>query len=475
MGQRPAVLTPHASPRHYWGAELRAAREQQRLSLAHLGGQIHRDPSYLAKIERGERDVPDQLARECDAALDTGGSLVRLLSLISSSDSQHVIQVSPSSAHVANPHGDVASHPHEGATQAPSPALWDEDGDNFSVPAHTADGEVIYVSVSRRQLFGGAAASAGGALAASAASPTARALPAAALAPDGNPVERFRQMKRVLMDSDNLFGPSRVITTVQQQISIMDKLRDSWRGSDHRQLVSVQTQFADLLGWLYQDSGDYRNARHWIHRSLEWAHIAQEPSTAAFTLARRSQLAADMGQATDAVDAAEAALSMVTDQDCPRIAGIAATFAAHGHALRGDASASARAYDHAREYLTRLHQDMSAYGLFFDQSYLDVYEGHSMAALQRPTSAAAIFENAIANLPADYRRDQAVYRTWQALAHAGNDDVEQAATLGFTALSIASETNSARALNELAQLDHKLAAWSDVPVVSDFHTALQQS
>lgn len=473
MGQRPAVLTPHASPRSYWGAELRAARERQKLSLARLGERIHRDPSYLAKLERGEREIPAHIAEECDTELGADGSLVRLLALVNSPDSQHVIQVAPSGAHVANSRAYVANHADSGASQAPSAALWEEDGDNISVPARTADGQVIYVNISRRQLLGGAAATAGGALASTVTAANPHSLPAAALAPTGNPVDHFRQMKRVLMDSDNMFGPTRVISTVQQQISIMEGLRPSWRGEDHRALVSVQTQFADLLGWLYQDSGDYANARYWIDRSLEWSHVAREPITTAFTLVRRSQLAADMGHATDAVDAAEAALGMVAHQDSPRISGIAATFAAHGHALRGDNSASAHAYDQARETLPHLHADSSAYALHFDQSYLNVYEGHSMAALEKHTTAASIFESAIANLPTNYHRDQAVYRTWQALAHAGAEDVEQAADLGLKALSITNETDSTRARNELAQLDSKLAPWSDVPLVRDLHSAIQ--
>lgn len=82
MGQRPNDLTPWAGPAHFWSAELRTLREAKGMSLADPGRAVHRDASYLARVERAERPVPADLAAACDRSLATGGTLVRLRALI---------------------------------------------------------------------------------------------------------------------------------------------------------------------------------------------------------------------------------------------------------------------------------------------------------------------------------------------------------------------------------------------------------
>jgi transcriptional regulator with XRE-family HTH domain len=82
---------------------------------------------------------------------------------------------------------------------------------------------------------------------------------------DVDPVEHFQRMKNVLMDNDNIFGANSVILSTQEQIGNLRQLRQSCRGADREKLLHIQTQFADLCGWLYQDSGDYHAANPLPH------------------------------------------------------------------------------------------------------------------------------------------------------------------------------------------------------------------
>ncbi len=77
MGQRRNVLTPERSPARRWGRELRNRRDQAGLSLAKLGLVAAFDPSYLARLERGDQFASEDAARACDAALAAGGELIR--------------------------------------------------------------------------------------------------------------------------------------------------------------------------------------------------------------------------------------------------------------------------------------------------------------------------------------------------------------------------------------------------------------
>ncbi len=464
MGQRPKDLTPHQSLQHYWGAELRALRVARGLSLAELGHQLHCDPSYLAKIERTERAVPVTLAESCDRVLETQGALVRLRALAETDRDmtanpcgQAPIHVVTDDVHVANPTGNLA-----GGTTFPAAPDTDEE---IVVPARTSDGRVVFVSVPRRVFLHGLGSAAVGLTAAPVAVPTAA---------DVHPVEHFQQMRRVLRDNDNLFGAWRVIPVVREQMGIMQQLRLSWRGADHRALVRVEAQYSEFCGWLHQDTGEHQLAESWTDRALSLSHLAEDRDLTAFTLARRAGLAVDMQIAADAIGFADQALRIAPPRS--RIAALATTRAAHGHALSGDYPATERAYEHARELIGTLdHDPASPCGSWLDENYIALQRARSLAVLGDYHRAAQSFQDAFADRLRQSRRARGVYLSRAALAQAGDRQVEHAATLGLDALAIGFETGSARILTELARLDDALAAWNTVPAVADFRTAMKDT
>lgn len=78
MGQQPAELRPHASARHFLGADLRYRRQQRGLSLARLAALVYVSPDLLGKIEKAERTASLDVMSRCDQALETGEALARL-------------------------------------------------------------------------------------------------------------------------------------------------------------------------------------------------------------------------------------------------------------------------------------------------------------------------------------------------------------------------------------------------------------
>lgn len=91
----------------------------------------------------------------------------------------------------------------------------------------------------------------------------------------GNPVERFKRQRRVLIDTDNALGPEGVIGTTRRQLAAIKQLRERANGADRYQLLAVQAEYAEFLGWLYQDSARYRHAQYWLDRALEYSHGVQ--------------------------------------------------------------------------------------------------------------------------------------------------------------------------------------------------------
>jgi tetratricopeptide (TPR) repeat protein len=467
VGQRPTELTPHASPRHFWGAELRARRERQGKSLAALAREVHCDASYLAKIERAERPAPEALVRQLDHAARAEGTLIRLWELIDAGQGQQVIMAATTAQDVANSRGHVANGAVDVVPVQRSQAPL-ETGDDVVVPARTSDGRIIFVAVSRRHFLSGLGA---GVVAGIAGPSSANVAPVALPNHDVNPLAHFKQMRRVLIDSDNILGARRVLPTVQEQIKVMQRLRQNSRGVDHQELLGLQTQYAELAGWLSQDLGDHQAAVYWTDRALTWSHQARDPDLSTYVMARKSQLAGDMRDTMEAIDTADAARHMA--QPGSRLAAVAATYSAHGHALAGDLVASERSYEDALRLLDEVQPNPgSSWGVWLDPAYIAVQRARSLAELGQHEQAAEGFRVAIAALPEGYRRDQGVYLARQALAVAGTRDAEQAATLGLHALAIGTDTGSGRILSELARLDNSLARWAAVPEVATFRQAM---
>jgi hypothetical protein len=92
VSQRPAELTPLASTRHFFGAELRYWRNRRGFSLAQLGRVVYASADMIGKVEKAQRWPSAALVDQFEAVLDTAGILRRLYAL--AEDEQRTSSVS---------------------------------------------------------------------------------------------------------------------------------------------------------------------------------------------------------------------------------------------------------------------------------------------------------------------------------------------------------------------------------------------
>lgn len=403
--------------RHQLGSEVRRLRRAAGLTQAALASRAGYSRVYLTLVETGRDSPGEDFVRRLSAALDAGETLLRLYAELHSAQ----------------------------AAVSISTGTFGED-------------------VNRREVLRSMGVVALGATAST--SPTLAATLRLAADVSSPPVEHFRQMRKVLIDSDNLFGPGRVIPTAHEQIQILERVRRTTRGADAKALLHIQSQFGEFAAWLHQDKGDHTAARYWTDRALEWSHVARDAELTSFILARKSQLAGDMQDAMTAIEVAEAAAGMAPAGT--RLEAVATTYAAHGYALAGDRLASARGYDNALELLAATDVDpASTWGVWLDASYIEVQRARSLVVLGEYETAAEGFENALAELPDGYTRDRGVYLARAALAYAGARDADQATALGIQALAIGADTGSGRIATGLHQLNSIFGTWN-TPEVEDF-------
>lgn len=467
MGQRPNDLTPCASPFHLLGAEIRRHREERGMSLADLEALVTYNRSHLARWERAERQPTREHVTEIDRTLHASGALVRLYEYAEASETQGAargqvaVDVANHDLHVANQVATMASG--ESGT-----AGWSQD-DMIAVPAWgpNGTGPMTMVDIERRAfLLGGLGATAGVAGLAGESSASSATPPAGT-----DLVQHFRSAKIRLMDRDNLRGPAATISDAQKNLVAMADCIQDMSGEDRRRLTEVRTQFADLAGWLYQDSGHREGASFWLSQSIEMSHFVGDQQVTAFMLARRSQMCAELEDPHEALDAALASVKMARPGS--RISAVAHTFAGHAYALLGDQPHSTEHYETAHATVDQMEErgPGAAYALFMGPAYVNSYHAHSLARLRDYSSSAERFTEALSQLDPGMHRDRGVYTAWLAQSLAGAGDDDRASQRGMEALAIASGTGSARIMTELRSLSDQLPKTGSA--VTTFRGALQ--
>ncbi|MFJ7063229.1 helix-turn-helix domain-containing protein [Streptomyces microflavus] len=465
MGQQSNALTPEQSPQHRFGYTLRELRKARRLSLRGLAEKAFMSHSKLQKWENGDRAPKDRAEVELiDSLLRAGGILVDQWERIGSVASASGL-VSVSASHVSEASVGLA-------TAALRQATSDHEG--IFVPARLRDGSVVFVALDRRAMLRGGMGL--GAAAALGAGTPAAAIPNAlpgltrparsAAAYSGTPVEHFQRARRLLIDNDNLLGPSRAVVTAREYIEIIKDLRQNAKGADRHALMELQTQYAEFASWLYQDLGDFDSAQFWLDRAFQWSHTVGDGDLTSYVMARKAQLAGEMRDLVDVVDLAEAAQRMARPRS--RLAAVARTYESYGHALRGESTNSERAIDDVRNALDRVSGDTTPWGVWLDEQYVEVHRAQGLEVLGKHAEAAEVFTSAIQSLPDGYHRDRGVYMARAAVAHAGAGAPDEAAAVGLQALTVATDTGSGRIVRELTRLDKALVPWQRQPEVADF-------
>ena len=225
---------------------------------------------------------------------------------------------------------------------------------------------------------------------------------------DHTPIEHFERVRSVLIEADSLHGPASVLPTAYEQIALLERLRTTASPSDLRSVCRLLAQFAEFVAWLNQDLCDLTLAQRWLDRAMAYTPIAGDAALTTFIVARQSQLSGDTGDCVAAVHYATAAAALAPGDD--RLAALAATYEAHGHALAGDDYATERAYDQSLNMLTSSSSGSThAWDSWLNASYISAQHARSLLALGHGARAADSYDHTLATLPPGLRRERGVH------------------------------------------------------------------
>ncbi|WP_327073377.1 hypothetical protein OG196_15505 [Kitasatospora purpeofusca] len=273
--------------------------------------------------------------------------------------------------------------------------------------------------------------------------------------------------------SANLLGSRHALDAVTRHVQLLDRLQQDAEGHARDELLAIGARTAEFLGWLNQDLGSFDRALYWSDRAMEWAQEADDDVMAAYVLFRKSTQATAQRNGQKAVSLARAAQRSVGATH--RIRALAVQQEAQGHALMGNPRFAQEKFDEAHGVAASpddSHADDALDLAYCTPTYIEMQRANCLIELGDPHRAVGMFEAELRVLPPIYRNDQGVYLSRLARAYAVSGEPEQAAAAADRALSIAVDTESARAMSELSAAGRALQRWSAVPEVATFTSRL---
>ncbi|MDH6137464.1 hypothetical protein P3T37_006896 [Kitasatospora sp. MAA4] len=268
----------------------------------------------------------------------------------------------------------------------------------------------------------------------------------------------------------NLLGARHALDSVERHLRVINRLQTQTDGAARDGLLTLGARIAEFLGWLHQDLGDFTQATYWSDRAMEWAQQTGDDVMAAYVLFRKSNQATARRSPQQAVSLARAA------QRAPgvtvTIRALAAQQEAQGHALLGNPRFAQLKFDEAHELAlagaAASQEDTALDTSYCTPTYVEMQRANYLIESGEPMRAAQALESELRILPQVYRNDHGVYLSRLARAYATAGEPEQGAEAAGRALSIVLDTESARAMGELAAAEQALQQWSDVPSVAAF-------
>ncbi|WP_405103084.1 helix-turn-helix domain-containing protein [Micromonospora sp. NBC_01412] len=441
-----------------FGACLKALRLKRNLSLRRLGQQVHCSHGYLWDLEAGlKRPSPPVLAL-LETALDAGGELLTLASVVSA-DAGEALAAVATSGHTTIPGLEFAEDWQRGVAVATE--LWREDMQRRDLLRGVAFSAAAYLSPAVRWLT----------------APLDERPSSAGERLVGEPeVEAVRRVTGVYRSLDNQYGGDRVRDSLVRFLDseVAGLLRGRFDPRTGQALMSAAAETTQVAGWSSYDAGMHGLAQRYMVQALRLAAAAGDRPLGAEILAAMSHQAAYLHASTEAVDLARAAGLMAAQAGVTAIEAESAVLEAQGHAVGGDEAACAAALDRAERAFDRADRGSGPQWIsYFDEAYLSAKFGHCFTALEQGKTAARF---AVRSLDMDgqaYARGRQFNLTLLAVAHVQAGDPEQAAVVGVQAATAAEQLHSRRARDYLADLADRLGPYQGLSAVDEFSEQVQ--
>jgi hypothetical protein len=239
-----------------------------------------------------------------------------------------------------------------------------------------------------------------------------------------------------------------------------------------RQLHRTLAELGQLTGHAARDAGQPALAqRYWI-AALRAAHTAADPALGAYILSSMAHQAVAHGRGAEAVTLVETALLGARGQETPALLACLHSNQAYAKAILQDGSGCADAVAKAGYWAEQIKPEAEPLRLYWvNRADIAAFNGGVLLRIGRADQAVASLADGVRQLDSSMVRDRLLYLAdWaEALARPGRQrDVEQAASRGLEAVTLAEELTSTRATQRIHDLRKQFKPHAKVPIVREF-------
>lgn len=268
-------------------------------------------------------------------------------------------------------------------------------------------------------------------------------------------------LTRVLAEhrrADDLFGPKGMLPAITGQLEVIESFIVGARPEVRRSVLYVACQYAQLLGWMYQDASKQKKAEHWYSRAEEWALESGNLPMVATALSMKADQAWTFEQPYRAVSLAQAA-----QQDRWRSPpGLRALIAHQGaaayalaHTLTGDPAEAQGSRRKLEEILGHVgamqegRQEEMPWTYFFTPEFSRMQRATVLRNLGDAEASIPLYEQGLGKLGAGHKRERGQYLARLGFAYFLAGDEATALAHAEEAAGIARDTGSIRTAEEL--------------------------
>lgn len=266
---------------------------------------------------------------------------------------------------------------------------------------------------------------------------------------------------------DNLAGPGLVIETVLIQYRQLRTLAER----SPAETLQLAANFAELAGWLHQDSGDLSLALKYADESVDLAEATGKVDLLAYTLMRKSNVLSAVGDHQRAILTARRALAMA-ERSVPHLAAVCLRQVALANSHLGHEIAARTALDRALELATptvEINNELSSY---CTTSYVQMEGASCLLVLGHPESAVKLCTDALFTWPVEIVRDKAVCFARLAIGYLDLHQLDDACESAMLAIHHVQATPSARTLHLLQLIGRRVLPFKQAQAVRQFRQAL---
>jgi hypothetical protein len=274
---------------------------------------------------------------------------------------------------------------------------------------------------------------------------------------------------------DNALGPGAIYGQALDHHVRLAAWLDSTTGAQWRQIAALVVDSADLIGWLYFDTEQRREASRVYRQAAALAHDLGDVSLNAYLIGRMSRTLSEAGEHGKALTFAAAAAETAGTTAHPAVRSWLSATGAYVHACLNDERSAFVALDEAAALLGRTdNSDVPGYIAFYDRSGLTKWQGHTLLALAERRAATGTITGArtavdqTLTMWAQTRvRESAEVLTACASARLVQHEIAEAARLTGQAYDAATATSSPRNLRHVGDLRTRLSPHRRTSAVRD--------